>query len=87
MAGAETSAEAVLTPREALGAGEEIVRRLRKERERQGLSREKLARLGGPSVCCIQGLERGRNRPLLTTLIRYAAVLKWRVELVSREDD
>ncbi len=76
-----------MTPREAVNAGWEIVRRMRVERERLGLTRVEIEKRGGPTTGCLHAWERGRNRPTMVKLIQYAAVLKYRVELVSHEDD
>ncbi len=87
MAGAEAPAEAVLTPREAESAVAGIVEQLRRERERLGLTRVRIENLGGPATHTLHAWERGRNRPTLAPLIHYAALLKWRVELVRNEND
>ncbi len=73
-----------MTPREAVNASGEIVRRMRVGRELMGLTRVEIARLGGPSVNCLHSWERGRNRPTLIKLIQYADVLGWEVQLVKR---
>lgn len=80
--GVETPAEAILTPREAINAVAGIVGQLRSERERLGLTRVDIENLGGPATHTLVAWERGRNRPTFATLIHYAALLKWRVELV-----
>ncbi len=76
-----------MTPSEAVNAGWEIVRRMRAERERLGLTRVEIERLGGPTAGCLHAWERRRNKPTMIKLIQYAAVLKFRVGLLGREDD
>ncbi len=74
-----------MTPRGHRVARRRLVDQLRRERERQGLSRPALARLGGPSVECTKGMERGnRYGPTLITAIAYADALGWGVCLTRK---
>ena len=76
-----------MTPREAVEYREELMRQLKQERKRQGLTQQRIGLLGGPSQYCVKGIERGRWGPTLLTVIRYADVLRCDLKLVAREDD
>lgn len=53
-----------------------VVRRLREERERQGISMTALAAHAGLAQATISFVERGMRNPTLDTLLRIARVLK-----------
>ena len=75
-----------MTPREAVEYRDGLVRQLKQERCRQGLFQWHIGRLGGPSLPCVSGLEKGRWGPNLLTVIRYADALGYKLKLVPRED-
>ena len=58
-----------------------LVRELAAERERQGLSQERVAAALGTKQPNVARLERGAVDPKHTTLVRYAALLGWRIAL------
>lgn len=58
-----------------------LVRQLAQERERQGLSQEKVAAVLGTKQPNVARLERGAVDPKHTTLVRYAALLGRRIVL------
>src|SRR6266566_5055235 len=58
-----------------------LVRQLAKERERQGLSQEKVAKALGTKQPNVARLERGAVDPKHTTLVRYASLLGRRIVL------
>lgn len=58
-----------------------LVRQLAAERERQGLSQDKVAAALGTKQPNVARLERGSVDPKHTTLVRYAAVLGKRITL------
>jgi len=58
-----------------------LVRELAAERERQGLSQEKVAAALGTKQPNVARLERGSVDPKHTTLVRYAALLGRRIAL------
>jgi len=58
-----------------------LVRELAAERERQGLSQERVAAALGTRQPNIARLERGAVDPKHTTLVRYAALLGRRISL------
>jgi ribosome-binding protein aMBF1 (putative translation factor) len=64
-----------------------LVRQLAAERERQGLSQEKVAAALGTKQPNVARLERGAVDPKHTTLVRYAGLLGRRITLepVRRE--
>ena len=64
-----------------------LVRQLAAERERQGLSQEKVAAALGTKQPNVARLERGAVDPKHTTLVRYASLLGRRITLepVRRE--
>ena len=64
-----------------------LVRQLAAERERQGLSQEKVAAALGTKQPNVARLERGAVDPKHTTLVRYASLLGRRITLepVKRE--
>jgi len=65
-----------------------LVRQLAAERERQGLSQEKVAAALGTKQPNVARLERGAVDPKHTTLVRYASLLGRRITLepVRREE-
>jgi transcriptional regulator with XRE-family HTH domain len=66
-----------------------LVRQLAAERERQGLSQDKVAAALGTKQPNIARLERGSVDPKHTTLVRYATLLGKRITLepIRRRDD
>ncbi len=58
-----------------------LVRQLATERERQGLSQDKVAAALGTKQPNVARLERGLGDPKHTTLVRYAALLGKRITL------
>jgi DNA-binding XRE family transcriptional regulator len=58
-----------------------LVRQLAAERERQGLSQDKVAAALGTKQPNVARLERGSVDPKHTTLVRYAALLGKRITL------
>jgi len=58
-----------------------LVRQLAKERERQGLSQERVAEALGTKQPNVARLERGAVEPKHTTLVRYASLLGQRIVL------
>jgi len=64
-----------------------LVRELASERERQGLSQEKVAAALGTKQPNVARLERGSVDPKHTTLVRYASLLGRRIALepIERE--
>jgi ribosome-binding protein aMBF1 (putative translation factor) len=58
-----------------------LVRELAAERERQGLSQERVAEALGTKQPNVARLERGSVDPKHTTLVRYAALLGRRITL------
>jgi DNA-binding XRE family transcriptional regulator len=58
-----------------------LVRQLAAERERQGLSQEKVAAVLGTKQPNVARLERGDVNPKHTTLVRYAELLGKRITL------
>ncbi len=58
-----------------------LVLQLAAERERQGLSQERVAAALGTKQPNVARLERGRVDPKLSSLERYASLLGWRVTL------
>jgi DNA-binding XRE family transcriptional regulator len=62
-----------------------LVRELTAERERQGLSQEKVAAALGTKQPNVARLERGAVDPKHTTLVRYAALLGKRIALEPME--
>jgi DNA-binding XRE family transcriptional regulator len=58
-----------------------LVRQLAEERERQGLSQEKVAEALGTQQPNVARLERGAVDPKHTTLVRYASLLGRRIVL------
>ncbi len=62
-----------------------LVRELAAERERQGLSQEKVAAALGTKQPNVARLERGTVDPKHTTLVRYARLLGMRIALESIE--
>ena len=58
-----------------------LVRQLAAERERQGLSQEKVAEALGTKQPNVARLERGAVDPKHTTLVRYASLLGRRIVL------
>lgn len=58
-----------------------LVRELAAERERQGLSQERVAEALGTKQPNVARLERGAVDPKHTTLVRYAALLGRRIAL------
>ncbi len=62
-----------------------LVRELTAERERQGLSQEKVAAALGTKQPNVARLERGTVDPKHTTLVRYARLLGMRIALRSIE--
>ena len=65
---------------EKLCAG--IIRLLREERERQGLSMLRVAQRAGLSQQMVSYVERGIRRPTLDTVLRIAAALNLNLEEV-----
>ena len=66
---------------------DDLVDRLRYERERQGISQEEITRRGGPTAQTqweIQGGRRGPRGPAITTVIAYADALDYEVRLVRK---
>jgi transcriptional regulator with XRE-family HTH domain len=61
-----------------------VVERLRRERERRGLSKKKLAALSGVSRTAIMNIENGNRSPGLVTCLRLADALGLRLENVLR---
>jgi len=61
-----------------------LVRQLAKERERQGLSQEKVAAALGTKQPNVARLEHGDVDPKHTTLVRYASILGSRIVLKPR---
>lgn len=59
----------------------QLVRELAAERERQGLSQEKVAAALGTKQPNVARLERGAVDPKHTTLVRYASLLGRRIAL------
>ena len=55
---------------------ERIVRLLREERQRRGLTKYAAAQRSGLSQQAIGSLERGEKMPSLTTILRYAAAVE-----------
>lgn len=65
----------------AIAESRRLVRELAAERERQGLSQEKVAAALGTKQPNVARLERGAVDPKHTTLVRYAALLGRRIAL------
>jgi len=65
----------------AIEESRRLVRELAAERERQGLSQEKVAAALGTKQPNVARLERGAVDPKHTTLVRYAALLGRRIAL------
>lgn len=63
----------------------EVVRLLKKERERKGLSMTQLAAKSGLSLSIISFLERGLRNPTLDTLLRVAEALKLNLSSAIRK--
>lgn len=59
-----------------------VIRLLREERERQGISGKELAKRCGLNQSTISLTDRGLRKPTLDTLLRMAAVLKIRLGAV-----
>ncbi len=74
-----------MTPGEARGRCDDLIDRLRCERERQGVSQDEVMKRGGPTAQCQWAIGRGDFGPRLATLITYADALKMDVRLVKRE--
>jgi DNA-binding XRE family transcriptional regulator len=66
---------------EAALATRQLILELAAERERQGLSQEKVAEALGTKQPNVARLERGAVDPKHTTLVRYAALLGKRIGL------
>ena len=62
----------------------DVVERLRRERERRGLSQKKLAALSGVSRTAIVMIESGQRFPSLIICLRLADALGLRLENVLR---
>jgi len=65
----------------AIEESRRLVRELAAERERQGLSQQKVAAALGTKQPNVARLERGAVDPKHTTLVRYAALLGQRIAL------
>jgi ribosome-binding protein aMBF1 (putative translation factor) len=65
----------------AMEESRRLVRELAAERERQGLSQQKVAAALGTKQPNVARLERGAVDPKHTTLVRYAALLGRRIAL------
>jgi ribosome-binding protein aMBF1 (putative translation factor) len=66
---------------EATAEARRLVRELAAERERQGLSQQMVAEALGTKQPNVARLERGAVDPKHNTLVRYAALLGWQIEL------
>jgi len=53
-----------------------IIRLLREEREKQGLTKYVVAQRSGLSQQAVGHMERGEKRPSLETILRYAAAIE-----------
>ena len=62
-----------------------VIRLLREERDRQGISGKELAKRCGLNQSTISLTDRGLRKPTLDTLLRIAAVLKIRLGEVLLE--
>ena len=58
----------------------EIVKRLVKERKRQGITQEQLARASDIDRTHMGSIEQGRRKPTLSTIYKIAKVLKLPLE-------
>lgn len=58
---------------------DDLIDRLRCERERQGVSQEEIMKRGGPTAQCQWDIENGHHRPRMATIIAYAEALGWGV--------
>lgn len=64
-----------------------LVRKLTAERKRQGLSQQDVAEVSGIRSPNIAGMETMKRKPSLETLMRYADVLGYEVEVTLRPKD
>ena len=58
----------------------EIVKRIIKERKRQGITQEELARASGVDRTHMGSIEQGRRNPTLTTIHKISKALKLPLE-------
>lgn len=58
----------------------EIVKRIIKERKRQGVTQEELARASGVDRTHMGSIEQGRRKPTLSTIYKISKVLKMPLE-------
>ena len=58
----------------------EIVKRIIKERRRQNITQEELARASGVDRTHMGSIEQGRRKPTLSTIYKIAKVLKMSLE-------
>ncbi|MGH7196385.1 MAG: helix-turn-helix domain-containing protein [Candidatus Saccharimonadales bacterium] len=58
----------------------EIVKRLVKERKRQNITQEELARISSVDRTHMGSIEQGRRKPTLATIYKIAKVLKMPLE-------
>ncbi|HEU5187285.1 MAG TPA: helix-turn-helix transcriptional regulator [Candidatus Saccharimonadales bacterium] len=58
----------------------EIVKRIIKERRRQNITQEELARASGVDRTHMGSIEQGRRKPTLSTIYKIAKVLKMPLE-------
>lgn len=65
----------------------QIIAALKNERERQGLSKNKLAELAGIDQRAVTFIERGDNSPKLTTLLSICQALSISLDEVCKRAD
>lgn len=63
-------------PTDAAHEAQQFAERLRKTRDRQGLSQRDLAERSGLTPAAISQLESGQREPTFSTIVRLAAALK-----------
>ena len=73
-----------MTPAQHKQVRNQLVAKLRKERERRGLSRVAVMERGGPTPNCTRNIEKGDSGPSLITYIAYAEALDLEVFLGKR---
>ncbi len=76
-----------MKPSKARNYCERLTGKLKQRRHAWGLYRWHIARLDGPEVECLKGIEHKRWTPTLFTFVRLADALGFDVTLVDRHEN